>query len=142
MAEISIDATNPRLWLMRTDRDTGVDEFIATVEATMADPSRHRRFALIIDMRKSQSKSLSSEARKRASEFIKEHEEWLSQYMICVARVSPDPIVRGILTVYDFFTPGRWSRKTFQNGALAEEWARKQLEGAGVECPPDVVWKE
>lgn len=97
MAEIIIDSSNPRLWLMRTSREPGVEEFVASVERAMAENPNQEKFALIIDMRESQSKTASSEARKQASAFIKKHEDWFAEAMVGVARVSPDPVIRGVL---------------------------------------------
>ena len=112
------------------------------VEDSIARNPENHRFGVIMDMRLASPLSGSSEARKDAAAVMAEHGEWFREAVVCSVRVTPDPVVRGVLTVYDWLSPATWPRRSVSDGSLAEVWARSKLAAEGIACAPDAVWRD
>ena len=143
MAANILDSSNPRLWLVRYPKGSGVSEYVASVEAMIERKTDTSKFAVLFDMRDAMAlRATTAKARKQASALLEQHKERFADLLVCAARVTEDPILRGVLTVYDFMAPAAWERKSFSSGRVAEAWARDRLKRAGVECPAASVWIE
>ncbi len=142
MAKIEIDSRNPHLWLVRYPVVWGASDYEELVEESVARNPEKTRHAVIMDMRDSTAKGATNSARAQAAAVMKSHEEYLAEVLVCAVRVTPNPILRGSITVYDWLSPAKWPRKVVANGLLAEAWARSKLAAAGLSCAPEPVWRD
>ncbi len=142
MAAIEIDSTNPHLWLMRYSAHVAAEDYRDMVLESRAKNPSKLRYAVIMDMRAASATGASSENRKLAAAIMEEHVDWLRDVVVCTVRVTPNAILRGALTVYDWITPVQWPRKSVARGDLAENWARDRLADVGIACAPAKVWRD
>jgi len=142
LAAIEINASNPHLWILRYSEDVDVASYLAMVEESIHLNPQRIPYGVIMDMRLANSSGMSSKARQEVAAVMKQHESWFAEVVVCSVRVTPNPIVRGALTVYDWISPSKWPRKSVSNGQLAEAWARSRLAAAGISCAPEPVWCE
>ncbi len=142
LAAIEIDSRNPHLWLVRYPVVWTARDYEALVEESVARNPDKLRHAVVMDMRESTAKGATTSARTQAAAVMKAHEEYLTEVLVCAVRVTPNPILRGSITVYDWLSPAKWPRKCVSNGLLAEAWARSKLAAAGISCAPEPVWRD
>ena len=127
---------------MRYPEHTTSGDYRDMVEDSIARNSEKVRFGVIMDMRLASPLGGSSEARRDAAAVMAEHRDWFREVLVCSIRVTPNPIVRGVLTVYDWLSPASWPRRSVSDGRLAEVWARGKLAAEGIACAPDGVWRD
>ncbi len=140
LAGIEIDSRNPHLWLIRYPVSWTANDYEELVEESIRLNPEKIRHAVVMDMRDSTAKGATNSARTQAAAVMKTHEVWLTEVLVCAVRVTPNPILRGSITVYDWLSPAKWPRKSVSNGLLAEAWARSKLAAAGISCAPEPVW--
>ena len=98
------------------------------------------QYACIIDFTNFNPIAGNSEMRNAVSAELKSQLDFWTQYILCEARVSQSPVVRGIFTVFDWVTPLPWPCKAVGSGEVAELYVRTQLSKAGISAPPGEVW--
>ena len=108
----------------------------------MAQTEDGKRYGLLLDLRAFDPIAAGKVMRDAASSVTQSNVELHRSRVVCAARVAPDPVIRAFLTVYDAQTPTDWSTRNFSGGEAAESWARAQLAGEGIACPPSPVWRE
>ena len=142
MAAIEINLSNPHLWILSFPPEFNVASYTFMVEESIRLNPDRVPYGVIMDMRFCGSGGMSTKARQEAANVMKQHADWFSDLIVCSVRVTPNPILRGALTVYDWISPSSWPRKAASSGEVAEAWARSRLAAAGIRCAPEQVWRE
>jgi hypothetical protein len=140
LATIEINSSNLHLWVLKFPENVEITSYTAMVEESIRRNPSGLRYAVLMDMRLS--KAIPKKARQEAADLMKQHSDWFSEVVVCTVRVTPNPVLRGALTVYDWFAPSSWPRKAVSSGVVAEAWARSKLAAAGISCAPEPVWRE
>ncbi len=109
------------------------------VDVRGLNPDRIKH-CVLIDFTRTDPLSATSKVRKEAAEVIQENMEFLLETTIAEARVAPNPITRGVLTVFDWLNSKKWATENFSSGPAAELWLRGQIERAGFEAPSQPAW--
>lgn len=140
MGGIEIDKTNSRIWLLRYPDTFRVGDFRQLfVDVKRLNPDCYKH-AVLIDLRRMNPLSATADIRREAAEVLQENMEHLEATTVAEARVAPNPLVRGMLTVFDWLQPKAWAINNVVTGPAAELWLRAQLQRAGIEVPSTPVW--
>lgn len=142
MSGIEVDNANSRIWLIRYPPTFNVGDFRQLfVDVRRLNPDRYKH-TVLIDFGQTDPRSATGPIRREAAEVIKEHMDFLTETTVAEARVAPNPVVRGVLTVFDWVQPKPWGINNLNSGPTAEHWLRAQLVRHGIEVPAQPVWRE
>jgi hypothetical protein len=140
MSGIEIDKSNSRIWLLRYPETFRLGDFRQLfVDVQRLNPERYKH-TVLIDMSRIQPLSATAEIRREAAEVVAANMEHLVATTVAEARVAPNPLIRGMLTVFDWLQPKPWGINNVVTGPAAELWLRSQLERSGIEVPVAPVW--
>lgn len=140
LAGIDIEHSDGLIWVLRYPDTFRLGDFRQLfLDVKRLNPTR-KRHAVLIDFRKMNPLSMSPEARRESAEVFQEHGDYLEATCIAEARVAPNPVIRGILTVFDWLGPKPWPINSLHSGETAELWLQGQLVKSGYTVPGEAVW--
>jgi hypothetical protein len=140
MSGIEIDNSNSRIWLLRYPDTFQIGDFRQLfVDVRQLNPDRYKH-AVLVDFRRLDPASVNATLRREAAGVYQENMEYLEATTVAEARVAPNPLSRGMLTVFDWQQPKPWAINNFSSGPTAELWLRGQLELAGIDVPEHSAW--
>lgn len=101
-------------------------------EVTRILQGRSSPIAILLDMREFNPLTVTAQMRKDAAALWHEHRQLMVRSIAAEARVISNPLVRGVMTAFDWLTstPDRWPCKQFAVVETAETWLREQLTEA------------
>jgi hypothetical protein len=139
---IEIFNADSRIWLLRYPERFVADDFVELfAQARALNPDRYKH-AVLVDFRRTSAFSTTPAMRQEAAQALEDNMDFLRETTVAEARVTPNPLTRGMLTVFDWLSPKPWRINNLVSGPTAELWLRGQLERAGIEVPADSVWIE
>ena len=109
------------------------------VDVKRLNPERYKH-AVLIDVSAMNPMSATADIRREAAVVMEENMEHLVATTVAEARVATNPLIRGMLTVFDWVQPKAWLINNVNTGPAAEFWLRSQLERSGIEVPEIPVW--
>ncbi len=131
---------NESIWVVRYPAAPTIETYLTYLDEFRAKIERGQRVALIIDFTHYNPVGASAELRDQVSMVMKEQMDFFDNHMVCEVRVCSNPMVRGILTVFDFVTNLPWPCNNVSTGYVAELWARSLLSREGLPAPKGEVW--
>ena len=140
MGGIEIDETNSRIWLLQYPDTFQIGDFRQLfVDVQRMNPENYKH-TVLVDMSRINPLSMTSEIRREAAEVVEANMDHLKATTVAEARVAPNPLIRGMLTVFDWLQPKPWGLNNSATGPAAELWLRSQLQRSGIEVPLTPVW--
>lgn len=123
-----VDESELPILKVRYPRIGGIEE-LEEVFATYRRVAReNERVAYLLDMRQWSPLGQGAELRKRAAALYAENVDALARSAVCEARVVSNPIVRGVLTAFDWIKGDAcWPCRTFTDMDAARRWVEEQL---------------
>ena len=140
MSGIEIDKHNPQIWLLRYPETFQMGDFrqlFADVKRLNPQCYRH---SVLIDLTRLRPFTATAEVRREAEDVIQENIEHITATVVAEARVVSNPLVRGMLTVFDWVQPKPWAINNSVTGPAAELWLRSQLRRFAINVPTSMVW--
>jgi hypothetical protein len=141
MPGIDVRFPHPALCLVEYPTGFQVGDFRQMLADLKMTNARGNRFAVLVDMRKSNPRLASANHRREASMVMKEQATFFRDEVVCAARIVNSVIVRGMITVFDALSLAPWPQRTFGRPDVAEDWVLSQLRKADVEAPKSRVFK-
>ncbi|HEY8431225.1 MAG TPA: hypothetical protein VIL20_22755 [Sandaracinaceae bacterium] len=107
-----------------------VEDFVRRADAILARGERH---AVVFD--NTRGGSIPSYMRTRSVEWVERNKEALERLCVAKALVIRSAALRFLMTTLMLVTSHRIPEEVFSTREAAVEWARRQLEAAGVRVP-------
>lgn len=130
------------IWIVRYPPKLTIEAYRDLLDEFRRQCQPGQKYALIIDFSSYNPVGASTSLRNQVTDVIREQMDFFEQFMLCEVRICPNPILRGILTVFDFVTNLPWPCSNASTGHVAELWARNQLAKANIAAPKGEVWSE
>lgn len=140
MDSIELDTSRSPLWVVRYPSTFSVAVYRDYLRRYREACVEGERYGLLLDMTRFNPVTADAEARKAGAEELRSNMDFYERTMLCEARVVRNPIVRGMLTVFDWTANMHWSVKNFGSGEVAESWVRAQMAKAGIDVPAEPAW--
>ena len=140
MDSIQLDTSASPIWLVRYPSTFSVEMYRDYLRRFSEACVPGERYGLLLDMTRFNPIFADAESRKAGAEELKSNMPFYEATMVCEARIVRNPIVRGMLTVFDWTASMQWGVRNFGNGELAENWTRTQMANAGIAVPAERVW--
>ncbi len=142
MDSIDLDTDCSPIWVVRYPSTFDVAMYRDYLRRYAEACKAGERYGLILDMTQFNPFFGDAKAREASAEELKLNMAFYEETIVCEARVVLNPVVRGMLTVFDWKANMQWSVKNFRSGEVAENWVRQQMANAGVEVPSKPAWPE
>ncbi len=141
MARIELVDHSP-IWIVRYPSLPTIKAYRDLLDEFRKHCQPGQKYALIIDLANFNPIGANTALRNQVTDVIREQMDFFEQFMLCEVRICPNPVMRGILTVFDFVTNLPWPCSNESTGHVAELWARNQLAKANIPAPKGEVWSE
>jgi hypothetical protein len=141
MARIELVDHSP-IWIVRYPSQPTIEAYRDLLDEFRKHCQPGQKYALIIDLAHFNPIGANTALRNQVTDVIREQMGFFEQFMLCEVRICPNPVMRGILTVFDFVTNLPWPCSNESTGHVAELWARNQLAKANIPAPKGEVWSE
>ena len=139
LAGIEIQNSDGLIWILLFPEVFRIGDFRQLfVDLRRLNPEL-RSHAVLADMSAINPLTVSAASRNEAAEVLQENADY-ALTCLCEGRVAPNPIIRGMLTVFDWLAPKPWSINNLSSGEAAELWLRGHLAKLGFVVPVQSVW--
>lgn len=137
---VEIQNSDSLIWILRYPAVFRIGDFRQLfIDLKRLNPEC-RKHAVLVDMSAINPLTVSAASRREAAEVLNEHADFLAMTCLCEGRVAPNPIIRGMLTVFDWLAPKPWTINNLFSGEAAELWLRGHLAKLGFVVPVQSVW--
>ncbi len=137
---IEIDTSNGFIWLLRFPETFRIEEYRQHFVDLRALNPEGQKIATIVDLRAMNPILGGIAVHREAARIMRANFSFLRETVVADVRVVPNPVTRGVLTVFDWLSAQPWAVNTVSSGPAAERWVRAQIEGAGYSAPAAPVW--
>ena len=128
------------IWIVRYSSGLTIEDYRDYLDEFRSLSKPGQRLALIADFTYYNPIGASAALRGKIAETLEGQMSFFEERMLCEVRVCSNPIMRGIITVFDYMTNLPWPCSNVSSGHVAELWARAQLAKAGIAAPTSEVW--
>ena len=137
---IELDTRSSPMWVVRYPATFNIDMYRDYLSRFTEACQENERYGLLLDLRRFNPIFGDAKARQAAADELKTNMAFYQETIVCEARVVGNPVVRGILTVFDWMANMKWNVRNFRSGELAENWVRIQMQKSGLEVPSKRAW--
>jgi hypothetical protein len=132
-----LDTDRWPLLVLRYARDATEADVLALYDAWEKEMDRRGRHGVISDFTNANPFRVSPKVRKMIVDQVEKRRAHFERYLLAEARVVPHPLIRGMVTAFDWVIGATFKRplRNVADLATAERWVIGELEKQGLGIP-------
>ncbi|APR87734.1 hypothetical protein A7982_13083 [Minicystis rosea] len=132
MNDFRFDESRAPLIVVTFPPTVTADQCIALFQRFLELARKGSKIGYVMDLRQFNPLSANAAMRKVAADAFAERRSELLRATLCEARVVDGPVLRGVLTAFDWLTGQKWPCDNFTTMEDAERWVRAKLSAEGI----------
>jgi hypothetical protein len=133
-----LDTSRWPLLVLRYERDASEADVLGLYDAWEKEMERRGRHGVISDFTHNNPFRVSPKVRKLIAGQVEKRRTHFERYLLAEARVVPHPLLRGMVTAFDWVIGSTFKRplRNVADIVTAEGWVVGELEKQGLGVPP------